>query len=189
MTIYIRSTPGARQGGDLVGPYEETRLKELRQYAQNLSAATGGQVEAYWVCGRRRPMLLAMYRKGSQMYPRTRQEERQLENVSSCITRPGAVAKSQERSPREITAKFLSKARKLPGRFACPAKIVTSQPLQEFAMPRAVQPTDGEQVLSQIEQPAMQQPITFGPAPWQTLSIPGNWDKGAASGPGTTETP
>ncbi len=147
MPIYLRSLPGTRKGGDLAGPYQETRLKELREYARNLSASTQSTVEAFWVCGRRRPMLLAMYQKGDQKYPRTKQEERQLENVSACIEKPVAHSLSSERSPREITSQFLSKARKLPGRFACPARIVSATPLQDLSMPRPVRPIDGEEVL------------------------------------------
>jgi len=169
MPIYLRTTPGTRRGGDLAGPYEEKRLKELRQYAQNLSQQTGQTVEAYWICGRRRPMLLLLYKNGAQKYPRTAQEERQLEGVTACLSRPGATAKSLERSPKEITSSLLSKARKLPGRFACPARIVSSEPLQDFSMPRPVEPTNGEQRLDDQMLP----PI--GPPEGSAPNLPGYW--------------
>jgi hypothetical protein len=180
MPIYLRNTPGTKRGGDLAGPYEESRLKTLRTYAQGLSERTGGTIEAYWLCGRRRPMLLFIYRDGKQAYPRTKQEERQLEGVTSCLSRPGANAKSQERTPRKINPNIFSSARKLPGRFACPARIVTSEPLQDFSMPRPVQPLKAEQTLSQILPP-------IGPAYGPGQGQEGFWGGSGFSGPKVSE--
>lgn len=161
MPIYLRNMPGAKRGGDLAGPYEEGKLEQLRTYAQNLSQSTGKNVDAFWVCGRRRPMLLFSFRNGKQSYPRTKQEERQLQNVASCLGRPGAATKSSERTPQRVTTSMFSSARKLPGRFACPARIVSSEPLQDFSMPRPVQHVGGEQRLDADLLPPI--PLPYGP--------------------------
>lgn len=149
MPIYIRS----RINSNIAGPYEESKLVELRAYIQQLSQTQANIIEAYWVCGRRRPMLLAMYKNGQQVYPRNDREERQLSKVMTCLTNPGAEAKSQERAPRKISPGLFRNARKLPGRFACPAKIRESVPLQDFTLPRAEEPTRGEMVLGQMSPP------------------------------------
>lgn len=178
MPIYLRNTPGTKRGGDIAGPYEESKLKQLRPYAQNLSERTGSNVDAYWICGRRRPMLLFSFRSGKQAYPRTKQEERQLENVSSCLARPGAEARSQERAPKKINSNIFGSARKLPGRFACPAKIVSTEPLQDFGMPRSVQPVEREQVF------AGQMLPPIGPPTGPSLSGQCFWGGNSFSGPG-----
>jgi len=149
MPIYVRS----RLNSNVAGPYEESKLTELRSYIQNLSQTTQNTIEAFWICGRRRPMLLAMYKNGQQVYPRNDQEEQQLSKVMTCLTKPGAEAKSQERAPRKISSNIFRNARKLPGRFACPARIRDSIPLQDFSLPKAEKPTDGELMLGQISPP------------------------------------
>lgn len=163
MPIYLRSTPGSKKGGDVTGPYEESKIQRLREYAQGLSDRNKNTVEAYWVCGRRRPMLLAMYQEGRQKYPRNAQEERQLQGVATCLARPGAESKSLERSPRAVTTQMFSKARKLPQRFACPVRIVSSQPLQDFTLPHPVMDVGGEQILGDQFLPPPIPPGRFSP--------------------------
>jgi len=163
MPIYLRSLPGSKQGGDIVGPYEESKIQKLREYASGLSERNKNTVEIHWICGRRRPMYLAIYKEGRQLYPSTTQEEKQLQNVSSCISRPGASGKSLERSPRELSPKVFSKARKLPSRFACPARIVSTPPLQDFTLPSPVTDVGGERVLGNPILPPLGLPGRFSP--------------------------
>lgn len=172
MPIYMRSSPGEKKGGDITGPYEEAKLNELRQYAS--PASVGKTIDIYWVCGRRRPMLCAIYQNGAQKYPRNKHEEKSLANVTSCMVQPGATTKSSERSPRQVTPQLLSKARKLPNRFTCPSKIVTSQPLQGlpmessgFAMPSPVDDVGGRQVIEGGFYPPL------APLPGRTPTTPG----------------
>lgn len=172
MPVYLRTSQGKIREAKVVGPYEETRLKELRDYARKLSERSTSVVEAFWVCGRRRPMLLFMYQSGNKSYPRNAQEERQLENVMTCLARPGASAKSLERSPRKISTSAFSKARKLPGRFACPARIILNPPVQDFQnieYPHSVKTYPREHELSNQLVP----PI--GPSNPSHLGYPANW--------------
>lgn len=166
MPLYLRTSPGAKKGGDITGPYDEANLNQLRQHAQ--SASSQKSAEIFWVCGRRRPMLLASYQNGAQKYPRNKHEERQLENVTSCMFKPGATIKSSERSPREITSHMLSRFRKLPNRFTCPAKIVSSTQFQELQMPTPIHDVGGEQ---HMVEGAFGQPIS--PIYGRTMDTPG----------------
>lgn len=173
MPIYVRTLPGTKRGGDISGPYAETQLRQLRDQAQTLSAG-GKTVDIYWICGRRRPMLCAIYQNGQQKYPRNKQEERSLENVTSCMARPSAPIKSSERTPREVTSAMLSKARKLPHRFTCPARIISTQQLQglpmeevPLEMPRPVDDVGGEQVIEGMFSPPL------APYPGKSLDVPG----------------
>lgn len=138
MPLYLRINPGSQRSGDVLGPYEESRFQRAREYAKNLSQSQQKTVEVFWLCGRRRPMLLAIYVSGAQKYPRNEREEQQLTNVSSCMARPGAPAHSLARTPRKIGPHTFSHHRKLPGRFACPARIVSAPPLQDFQLPQPV---------------------------------------------------
>lgn len=174
MPIYVRSyqTDQGYKNANVTGPYEEAKLGQIRQHVQNLSSRGTNTVEAFWVCGRRRPMLLFIYQSGEQKYPRNNQEERQLQNVTSCLARPGASSRSAERSPRSISPNLFSKARKLPGRFACPAKIVSAKhadPLQDLQLPAPVQTYSHEKQFSDQSFP----PIS--PSLGQNLSYPGMW--------------
>jgi hypothetical protein len=58
---------------------------------------------------------------------------------------------------------MFSSARKLPGRFVCPARIVSSEPLQDFSMPKPVQNVGGEQRLDADLLPPI--PLSYGPGP------------------------
>lgn len=173
MPIYVRVLPGSKRGGDISGPYDETKLSQLREQARGQSGG-GKTIDIYWICGRRKPMLCAIYQNGQQKYPRNKQEEKSLANVTSCMARPSAATKSSERTPRQITSAMLSKARKLPNRFSCPARIVATQQLQELslgeeelAMPQPVDNVGGMRVIEGPFAPPL------APYPGRSLDVPG----------------
>jgi hypothetical protein len=159
----ISSTEGRQK--QIMGPYNDASISRAQEYAQARSQREGTTIEAFWVCGRRRPMLLSVHKSGKMTYPKSSAGIRQLDNVSSCMSKPSSMVKSSERAPREVTSRFLSGARKLPGRFACPARIVSAENPPEFqGDPRAVKPVNGEQEVgdglgSYVEAPPFPPPI------------------------------
>jgi len=146
MPLYIRVSSTEGRQKQIMGPYNDESISRAQEYAKVRSEREGVMIEAFWVIGRRRPMLLSVHKQGKQTYPKSPGGVRQLENVSTCMSRPSSTVKSSERAPREVSSRFLSGARKLPGRFACPARIVAAaQPPEFTGSPRSIEPVNGEQ--------------------------------------------
>lgn len=146
MPLYMRVSSTEGRQKQIMGPYNDESISRAQEYAKVRSEREGVMIEAFWVIGRRRPMLLSIHKQGKQTYPKSPAGVRQLENVSACMSRPSSTVKSSERAPREVSSRFLSSARKLPGRFTCPARILSAENPPEFqGDPRPVRLVNGEQ--------------------------------------------
>lgn len=161
MPLYMRVSSTEGRQKQVMGPYNDDSVDRAEEYAKTRSQREGVMIEAFWICGRRRPMLLMIFKQGKMVYPKSATGLRQLKNVASCMSRGSSTVKSSERAPREITSRLLSGARKLPGRFACPARILSAESPPEFTGdPQSVNPINGEQELGEgYESPPGSPPI------------------------------
>ena len=102
MPLYMRVSSTEGRQKQVMGPYNDDSVDRAEEYAKTRSQREGVMIEAFWICGRRRPMLLMIFKQGKMVYPKSATGLRQLKNVASCMSRGSSTVKSSapERSSK-----------------------------------------------------------------------------------------
>lgn len=126
MPIFVKASPHVPGERDIYGPYDEHNLRNVVTFARISSARAKkrNRREVYWVCGRRKPMLLRTYLNGGRVFPKGKRRtttSEQFKVLVECLAK--ATGKCKAGVPKEITSTHLKKHRSLPKRFTCPVGI------------------------------------------------------------------
>ena len=129
MPLIVRASPAEPGKKDIFGPWPEDNIQKVLSFARISSKKSKVRKtrEVVWVCGKRTPIVLRVYRDGVRIFPRGRAGERDrkaFKDALACLSRSGSVC--QKGLAKDFDPKKAVSGRRRKVAFPCPTSVTKS---------------------------------------------------------------